>query len=65
MRRGKIETMVLCVSLETQRISVLKRQKEEKGLAVLQGQIPFLSVGGGRVGDQSKKKKKRQVSLNY
>lgn len=46
------------MSLETQRISVLKRQKEEKGLAVLQGQIPFLSVGNGRVGDQSKKKQK-------
>lgn len=46
------------MSLETQRISVLKRQKEKKGLAVLQGQIPFLSVGSRRVGDQSKKKKK-------
>ena len=47
------------MSLETQRISVLKRQKEKKGLAVLQGQIPFLSVGSRRVGDQSKKKKKK------
>ena len=48
------------MSLETQRISVLKRQKEKKGLAVLQGQIPFLSVGSRRVGDQSKKKKKKK-----
>ena len=44
------------MSLETQRISVLKRQKEDIVLTVLQGQIPFSSVGGGRVGDQSKKR---------
>ena len=51
------------MSLKTQRIYVLKRQKEEKGLAVLQGQIPFSSMGGGTVGDQSKKKKASEPNL--
>lgn len=56
--------MVLCVSVSwNSKDFCFKETKRRERLTVLQGQIPFLSVGGGRVGDQSKKKKASEPNL--
>lgn len=52
------------MSLETQKDFVLKEdKKEEERLKLSLGQIPFLSVGSGRVGRSVKKKRQIEPKL--